>query len=258
MRDEPFAAENSNPRPALAPLAVTLVWLAAGAALAVALYAGFRRTAGTVFPVATVRVEGTVRTDPEAVRRAVGVEPGDPLFGLDVVGIRRAAERLPWVREARVIRQVPGTVRIVVTEWEPRYLIRTDRLAYLTAEGHVVPVPVAPGDDYPVITGVSPAQLRRRGEVRQALLELLGLLEGGLTGEDLGEVHVDPEEGITVYTDRRAVRFGLGGFGEKLERLARLDRHLSRTGQWARTVDLDYEDRIVARLEGPYRKGGRR
>ena len=69
---------------------------------------------------------------------------------------------------------------------------------------------------------------------------------------------MDPEEGITVYTDRRAVRFGLGGFGEKLERLARLDRHLSRTGQWARTVDLDYEDRIVARLEGPYRKGGRR
>ncbi|NOY45378.1 MAG: hypothetical protein GXP50_08005, partial [Deltaproteobacteria bacterium] len=69
MRDEPFAAENSNPRPALAPLVVTLVWLAAGAALAVALYAGFRRSTGTVFPVVAVRVEGTVRTDPEAVRR---------------------------------------------------------------------------------------------------------------------------------------------------------------------------------------------
>ncbi|RMG87599.1 MAG: FtsQ-type POTRA domain-containing protein [Candidatus Dadabacteria bacterium] len=241
-----------------ATAAAALAWLAVGAALAAVLYTGLRRGLGTVFPVTAVRVEGTVRTDPEAVRRAAGIAPGTPLFGIDVERVQRAAEGLPWVRSARVVRQVPGTVRIAVTEWEPRYLLRAERLVYLTAEGHVVAAPVVPGDDLPVVTGITPAELHRNAGVREALLGLLARIGDDLAGEPVGEVHVSPDDGFTVYTARRAVRFGFGRIDEKLARLERLDRHLARTGRRARTVDLDFEDRIVARVEPGALSGGRR
>ncbi len=225
------------------------LWAAVAVALTAALYAGYRSTPEvTWFALREIRVEGNGRTPAAEVVKAAGLATGTGLFSVDVGAVRRSVERLPWVRRARVVRTLPSTITVAVDEWVPVALVRLDRLYYLTGEGHVVRAPLDQGLDFPVVTGPTRAQLAA-GPWREALLDALDLL--GRRGMDVSEIHVDPDTGLTVYTPENGgtgIRLGFDGFAEKLARLDRLRRHLDRRGRAAYAVNLDYDDKIVARL----------
>ncbi len=244
----------------LRPVAA-FAWVLGSVALAVALYAGFRAGSGLhPFVLQSIGVEGTHRTTPEEVIRAAGLTAGGGLFQVDVAQVRRLVEGLPWVRRARVVRQLPSTLLVEVEEWEPRCLVRLDRLYYLTAEAHVVQAPLDQGLDFPVVTGLGWADLEAEGPTRAALLELLALLQAGALGEEASEIHADPDEGFTLYTPGNGgtgIRVGRGDLEEKLRRLARLRRHLAKRGQAAYCVNLAGEDKVVARLLPGSEKGAR-
>ena len=70
-----------------------LVWILAILGLASGLYAASRTEHPLPFRLREVRVVGASRTDPGAVWRAAGVEPGSPLFGIDVGRVRSAHVR---------------------------------------------------------------------------------------------------------------------------------------------------------------------
>ncbi|MFU8855986.1 MAG: cell division protein FtsQ/DivIB [Deferrisomatales bacterium] len=245
----------------LRPVAV-FAWVLATVGLAAALAAGVRVTSGRhLFVLHSVGVEGAQRTPPGELVRSAGLETGTGLFQVEVDRVRTLVEGLPWVRRARIVRQLPSTLRIEVEEWEPRCLIRLDRLYYLTAEAHVVQAPLDQGLDYPVVTGLAWADLEAEGPTRAGLLELLALLEGGALGAEVSEIHADPEEGFTLYTSANGgtgIRLGRNELEERLRRLARLQRHLAKRGQTAYAVDLGDEDKIVARLLPGNRKEPRR
>lgn len=235
----------------LRPVAA-FAWVLGSVALAAALYAGFRAGSGLhPFVLGSVAVEGARRTAPAEVIRAAGVQTGVSLFQVEVAQVRQLVEALPWVRRARVVRQLPGSLLVEVEEWEPRCLVRLDRLYYLTPEGHVVQAPLDQGLDFPVVTGLTWPDLESQGPVRAGLLELLALLEAGALGDEPSEIHADPEEGFTLYTPSQGatgIRLGREDLEEKLRRLERLRRHLAKRGQAAFSVDLSAEDKIVAQL----------
>lgn len=243
------------------PVAV-LAWVLASVALAAALYAGYRAGSDRhLFVLQSIGVEGASRTAPEDLVRATGVQLGVGLFQVEVEVVRRLLEGLPWVRQARVVRQLPSTLLLEVDEWEPRCLVRLDRLYYLTAEAHVVQAPLDQGLDYPVVTGLGWADLEAEGPTRAALLELLNLLEAGALRDEVSEIHADPEEGFTLYTPAHGgtgIRLGRDDLDERLRRLERLRRHLAKHGQAAYAVDLVGEDKIVARLLRGEKKGAER
>jgi len=228
------------------------LWILASAGLAVALYAGVRAGAAwSPFVLQAVRIDGAVRQSPDEVIQAAGLQTGLGLFQVDVASARRQVGGLPWVRRARVVRQLPSTVVVAVEEWEPRYLVRLDRLYYLTAEAHVVQAPLDQGLDFPVVTGLGWADLEGEGPLRPALVELLALIEQGVLGDEVSEIHSDPDEGFTLYTAENGgtgIRLGREDLDEKLRRLGRLRRHLARRGQAAFSVNLADEGKIVARL----------
>lgn len=228
------------------------VWAVASVVLAVSLYAGYRAAPGlSPFVLETIRVEGVERTPPGDVVEAVGLPTGSSLLGADVDGIRKRLEGLPWVSRARVMRQVPSTLRIVIDEWQPRYLVRLDRLYYLTAEGHVVRAALDQGLDYPVVTGFTWAQLEGGGTLRQALQRLLQVLEARELMDGVSEIHADPDAGMTFYTtdgEGTGIHLGFGDFDSKIETLARLRRSLERRNRFAYAVNLSYPDRIIAKL----------
>lgn len=235
-----------------------LLWGLASLFLAAGLWAALRAAPElSPFVVRSVRVEGAERTPATAVVEAARVARGGNLFAVDVQAVRAAVEALPWVRSARVVRTVPSTLTIAVEEWKPAFLVRLDRLYYLTAEGHVVRAPVDQGFDFPVVTGVSWADLEAPGPGRAGLLEVLRGAEKAAPGA-LNEVHADPEIGYTVYAGdqpAQGIYLGRGGLGEKFQRLERLRRHLAKRGQVARTVNLAYEDKIIARVADAAREG---
>lgn len=75
------------------------------------------------FAVRTVDVAGDRLLSPGAVLAAARV-PRSSLFTVDGDAIRARLASLPWVRSATVTTELPSTVRITVTEWQPDLLRR--------------------------------------------------------------------------------------------------------------------------------------
>jgi cell division protein FtsQ len=67
------------------------------------------------------------------------VHHGDHLLLVDTGAVARRVERIPWVRDAKVKRDLPGTVRIIVDEYTPVAYIRVPGAVMLVApNGRVI------------------------------------------------------------------------------------------------------------------------
>jgi cell division protein FtsQ len=115
-----------------------------------------------VLDVDKVTVSGEHRTDAVAVRRAAGIDRGDPMIGVDPGAAARRVERLPWVGHARVVRAWPATVKIEVHERDPAAMIQVTeaRVALVDDSGRVLSIEPSeaeaqPADGGPVtLTGI--------------------------------------------------------------------------------------------------------
>lgn len=109
------------PRPRFAPATRWIIGLAGAAALALASLVGWKLVQDpTRFPVSNVDVLGTLDyTDRDRLRREIARFTDDGFYALDIDGLRRAVEALPWVAEARIAREWPGRLEVAVEEHEP-------------------------------------------------------------------------------------------------------------------------------------------
>lgn len=160
----------------LAPLArwfgVAVVVTGAGGAIGWALESGlgdrfwstaledansFAAAAGLA--VDDVLVSGRTETDPAALLAVVDVERGTSILSLDLDAIRERVTGLPWVKSARVERQLPDTLFITLTERRPMALWqRHGALTLVDEDGVVIPdrklgrfnqLPIVIGDGAP-------------------------------------------------------------------------------------------------------------
>ena len=76
-----------------------------------------------LFKVHTVDISGDRMLSRDAVLAAARV-PQSSLFAVDGDAIRDRLTALPWVRSATVTTQLPSTVHIALTEWQPDLLLR--------------------------------------------------------------------------------------------------------------------------------------
>ncbi len=68
------------------------------------------------FRLATVSVEGASPMAKADIIRAAGVQVGQPLLGLNLETLRKRVQTVGWVKEARVVRLLPDTLVVAVTE----------------------------------------------------------------------------------------------------------------------------------------------
>jgi hypothetical protein len=67
--------------------------------------------------------------------------PQSSLFTVDGEAIRSRIARLPWVRSATVTTQLPSTVQIAVSEWQPDLLLRHGaQSTFVAANGATLPL----------------------------------------------------------------------------------------------------------------------
>jgi cell division protein FtsQ len=219
-----------------------------------------------------VRTDGVLAV--EQLRRWAGVKEGDNLFALDLLRIKRDLELIPAIQRVAVERLLPRTLRIRVEEREPvaqiiTTIVRADTAAQsvvclLDGAGHAMlpleswqrAMPANGAEQYPVISGASPAQLSpgRRVESPQirAALRLIEAFEhspmAGLV--ELKRIDVSSAENMVVTTDQHG-EVALGA--EELERqLARwraiYDAGLLQ-GRQIGSLDLSVADNIPLRWQ---------
>ncbi len=81
------------------------------------------------FAVDKIEVQGTRFTDDETIINASGILLGDNLFKVNRKSAKTNLENLYYVREAKISRVLPSTVRITIVERDP-FLILNDNAYY--------------------------------------------------------------------------------------------------------------------------------
>ncbi len=106
---------------------------------------GLERTTGAAvtglgFGIDRLSVQGASPHTEAAVLAAAGVEPGDPLVGLDLDAVRARVERVGWVKQATVVRLLPDTLVIAVKERRPLAVWQNrGQVRLVDDQGRVIP-----------------------------------------------------------------------------------------------------------------------
>jgi cell division protein FtsQ len=124
--------------------------------VALALAVGTVQLARTpLFGLAAVHVEGTRALGRGEVLAAADVRIGEAYLALDLEAIRRRVAALPRVAAARVVRDYPASLRILVSERTPVAGVRTAAVHWLVAaDGTVLESTRRPPAGVPHVAGV--------------------------------------------------------------------------------------------------------
>jgi cell division protein FtsQ len=142
------------------------------------------------------------------VRTAAAVQPGAPLLLVDTGAVESRVEGLSWVADARVSRDLPGTLRIDVRMRPPvAYTPRPDgRVAVVDPSGSVVALANAAPGGLPALVTTSPAPGPGRRIAPRAAARVAAAL-GPLAGR-VARISVDHAQAALLLTDGTEVRLG--------------------------------------------------
>lgn len=221
------------------------------------------------FAVSEIITTGAKRRSPDELATVAGIGKGQNIFTTD---LDRARVRLladPWVSEASLARQLPGTIFLRVVEREAGGIVATNdgtpkaaggETYLVTREGAIIKR-LETGDptDFTIVTGVVLQQLidDREGATRtvRRALDLAADFEHSPLAQrsPLEEVHVETNGEMTLVIGKSAISLHMGGppYRRKLEQAVRVVAELDRRGAKADAIMLDNEtrpDRVVVRM----------
>lgn len=204
-----------------------------------------------------IEITGLKKLTRDEILAAASVKLNDDLLGLRLTRMGEQLTKNPWIASVRVRRTFPHTLFIDVQERQPIGVVSMGYLYYLDSRGDIFK-PLQEGDslDFPVITGLAEDDLiRDPSGTRETLKGILAILQqlqknrSGISLADISELHYDKGFGYTLFTMNRGlpVRLGMEGFGEKLDRLAKVYAQLEPQIPMIEYIDLDYNDRIIVK-----------
>lgn len=210
--------------------------------------------------VDTVQVAGAVKYSPWAVREASGVQEGDSLLGVNRAKLAgRIVSKLPYVDQAKISIDLPGTVNIEITELKVTYAVEaTDGSWWLTtSDGRVVEeVDGTAVADYPAIRGV-------KAESPQVGQTLRGASEQAPATEPPAEEETEPKEDQPEQTQDQTQtptqpQSSGTAQGDRMETALAITRYLEKSEAFGQVtaihvenlsdLSIQYGDRIRARL----------
>jgi len=136
------------------PAVRRLWWVWSLLALVVLTVGAFAATRSALLDVDEVLVDGVGgRLDRLLIVEVSGIRTGEPMVDVSSEAAARRVATLPWVAEAKVVRDWPGTVRIWFVERQAvvNAVDPTGRWALLDGSATVLETPVIPEADLPTI-----------------------------------------------------------------------------------------------------------
>jgi cell division protein FtsQ len=233
-------------------LLVVLVFLAAGAGwggLAVPGRGGgiggrlLAVTADLGLRVHQVVIEGRQKTPEPLLLAALGVHPGEPIFGFSLAAARRRIETINWVQSATVERRLPGTVVVRLAERRPFAVWQHDgHFVLIDRDGNTVTDSdvAAFAGQVPLVVGVgAPAAAAALLDTLSAYPELMHRL--------VAAVRVGNRRWNLRMQNGADVKLPEGAEAPAVAELARLQQRYRLLERPLAVIDLRLPDRLVVR-----------
>jgi cell division septal protein FtsQ len=202
-----------------------------------------------VFGLEKVVVGGSTRLSADEAMALAGLSRGMNLLHLDLGRASAALERLPFVRQAKVVRELPDTVRVEIEERRPAILVALGPL-YVADEEGVLYRRLRPDERpaLPLLTGLPRDGARLRPAlVAERIRDALALARA-LGRRCFEEISWHEIQGMSVLLcDGPEARVGRPPFEPKVARLWKALRRAPR----ARAIFVDDErrpERAVVRM----------
>ena len=207
-----------------------------------------------------IQITGTTELSRDQLLKVFGSDIGRNIFYVPLAAREAVLEAQPWVAHAVVMRLLPDTLRVSITERAPVAFVRVGHEIELVDAGGVL-LPMAPAAlaahhySFPVVTGLDPnaAPAVRAGQMQLFARFVHELDAGGarnsaqLSEVDLSDVDdvraVVPAQGTDIL-----LHFGNGDF---LNRWRSYQEHIAGWRQQypnLSAVDLRYERQVVLKM----------
>jgi cell division protein FtsQ len=220
-------------------------------------------TTSARFEVSALIYQPTPHVDDARLRELLALAPGTNILSVETTELAARIAAEPWVEHATVVRHLPDTLEVEVVEREPAALLLAGRFYLVDRNG--IPfkrVEARERGDLPILSGIDRAQLASHRDA--AIERIRGALAVLKSYEDkqrprLGEVHLDDDGSVTLYTEEAGTQFRLGRVSPEAA-LPRLDAVRAALGAKAdrlAVLHLDAETvpganpRVVARFFSP-------
>jgi len=100
----------------------------------------YNQFAAAGFRLRKVHVQGASAMAQADVLKAAGLYKDQPLIGMDLAAVKANVEKVGWVKEARIIRLLPDTLVIAVTERDAQAVWQHAGRSYvIDRKGHIIP-----------------------------------------------------------------------------------------------------------------------
>ena len=232
-------------------LAVGPVWLTRSASgtrlIEVGRTQAIALSARSGFKVEEIFVEGRNRTPREELVAALGIQRGDPIFGIDLIATRQRLEEISWVKKATLERRLPGEVHLLIAERDPIALWQNQGHYYLVDhDGLVVGDQIDDFASLPLIVGEGAP------DHAAALLDML-------SHEPSLQSRVKSAQWISGRRWNLTLDNPAGGIDVRLPEenpvdalhdLAKLDQEHSLLERKVTVIDMRLPDRLVLRTVG--------
>jgi cell division protein FtsQ len=155
-----------------------------------------------------LQIEGNRFVTREAVVEKFAADMGHSVIFVPLQERRAALEALPWVEQARVLRVLPGLIRVEITERTPLAFLRVgDELSLVDANGVILERPVEANFHFPVVSGIRRSiPLGVRARRMKVFAQFMKEIESSSPGADDHVSEVD----LSDAADMRATLTGLG------------------------------------------------
>lgn len=178
---------------------------------------------------------------------------GQYVWQVDLEGVLKLVESDMRVKEAKVARLLPGTIRVLISPHTPVANImgaRAGRLYPVAHDGEILP-PVEPSEapDSPILRGE--IFLKEKERLLSALDMLRALPEtGSLSQRTVSEVHFHKKKGYSVIVHPHGLHVWMGfeDFQHRAQQAQRVMDYLPPDQLSGRIIDARFSKKVVVRL----------